>query len=228
MKKTSIYLLSICVICVLILSVIMPARRILTVGVESYNIAFGVEGKNKASEATDAENSNAPRAMIMMEFKPTASTMIHPKDSIAFSNGEVYPYVFERASILAPADRIPAWTILLALILSPLEILLDIFIMWKLIRFIVTVSKQQIFVSRNVKYLRQTSTALLLIALLQIIEGLCHDKIFSLYGFSWPGYELGAAWSFPWSCLIIGILGFLFAQVWAYGISIKEDQELTI
>ncbi|MDE6559016.1 MAG: DUF2975 domain-containing protein, partial [Muribaculaceae bacterium] len=163
-----------------------------------------------------------------VQFQPSTKVLLNPQDSIAFSDGRKIPYIINDVILMAPSDRIPDWMKWVFVVLAPLQLVLIILIIWKLIRFIINVSKEQIFVSRNVRYLRQVSTFLLIIALIQICEGLCKSKIFSIYELTTSGYNLSSTWDFSWNLLIMATLGFLFAQIWSYGIQIKEDQELTI
>ena len=244
MKKTSIYILSIIAIGVLLLSIIMPIERVVRLSIDAYNSGISgreqvdydqeelkkdknlrnIDGENGIEKA-DIEEKYTP---IQVHFQPSTSTMLNPSDTIRFSNGRELPFILNNIVLLAPSNKIPKWVTWIFLILSPLQIVFLILIFWKLIRFIINVSKEHIFVTKNVKYLRQISTFLLCIALIQICEGLCQDKIFSIYNLTKAGYELNASWDFPWNSLIIGSLGFLFAQIWSYGIAIKQDQELTI
>lgn len=220
MKKTSIYILSILVITVLALSVILPSHRILKIGVEAF-----MEGFNMGSSGEDLPENLAP---VKIDFTPSTSTMIQPTDSIEFADGRRLPFVIDNVIVMAPTDSVPQWTRIVTFLILPFQFILLFIILWKLIRFILNVSKEKIFVIRNVNYLRQISVCLLAIALLQIFTGLIEDYTFKQFHFTWPGYDLGAYWQFPWGNLLFGVIGLLFAQVWAYGLQIKQDQELTI
>lgn len=219
MKKTSIYLLSILVIVVLALSVLLPSGQILKLGWESFSAGFEM-GMN--------HEEPLEYSPLQVQFVPTTATMIQPPDSIRFEDGSMLPVVIDSMAVMVPDSKIPAWTTWTLLLLTPLQIVLLCIILWKFLRFIINVSKARIFVNQNVKYLRQTSFALIAIAAIQTIGGLIQDHIFGLFQLSWEGYELGAYWSFPWSNLIIAVVGLLLAQVWAYGIQIEKEQELTI
>ncbi len=220
MKKTSIYILSILVIAVLAFSVVLPAHKVLKVGVQAF-----MEGFEKGRSGEEIPESLAP---VQIDFTPSVSTMIQPSDSIEFADGRRLPFVINNVVVMAPTNSVPQWTRAIVLIIVPLQIILLIIILYKLLRFILNVSKENIFVIRNVNYLRQISVCLLAIAASQIVTGLLEDYIFKQYQFSWPGYDLGAYWQFPWSNILLGVIGLLFAQVWAYGLQIKQDQELTI
>lgn len=219
MKKTTIYILSVLVIVILSLSVILPSHRILKLGAEAFTAGF-TQGYN-GEEAPDM-------TPLQIQFSPSAQTMFEPSDSIQFADGRQLPFVIDNVIVMAPKEKVPGWIEILFLVITPIQLILLIIIIWKLLRFILNVPKEKIFVFQNVTYLRQISFSLLAIALLQVICGISYDYVFSKFEFTWPGYELGAYWTFPWGNLLLGFIGLLFAQIWAYGIQIKEDQELTI
>lgn len=219
MKKTTIYILSLLVIVVLGFSVLLPSGQIFTHGAESFSAGFEA-GKNG-----DQPAEGTP---LQLQFQPKVSTMLQPSDSIQFDNSDKMPVVIDSMTVLVPDSKLPKWTEWAYLTLTPLQIILFCFIIWKFLKFIINVSKSRIFVKQNVRYLRQTSCLLIAIALLQTAAGLVQDVIFSQFAFKWEGYVLGAYWTFPWSNLLLGTFGMLLAQIWSYGIEIKEDYELTI
>lgn len=219
MKKTTIYILSILVIVVLGFSILLPSGQIFWHVVEGFENGFddGINGEEPPSGTA-----------LDIQFNPTVATMTNPSDSILFDNGDQLPVVIDTMTVMVPDSRLPDWTNWAYLILMPFQFILLCLIIWKFVRFIINVSKSKIFVRQNVKYLRQTSLLLIAIALLQIVSGIVQDVIFSQFSFLWEGYELGAYWSFPWSNLLLGTFGLLLAQIWSYGLQIKEEHELTI
>lgn len=219
MKKTTIYILSILVIVVLGFSILLPSGQILSVGAESFSEGF------KDGIAGDEPIIGSP---LQLQFVPTMNTMLQPKDSIQFSDHELLPIVIDSATVLLPDDRIPEWSNWALIIIAPLQIVLLCFVVWKFLKFILNVSKHRIFEAINVKYLRQTSLFLLGIVLLQVAAGVVQEIIFAQQSFALKGYDIAAYWTFPWSNLLLGTFGLLLAQVWSYGLQMKEDQELTI
>lgn len=219
MKKTTIYILSILVIVVLGFSVLLPSGQIFTHSAESFSAGF--EAGRNGEESIDG-------TPLQLQFQPNVSTMLQPSDSIQFDNSDKLPVVIDSMTVMVPDSKLPRWTEWAYLILTPLQIVLFCFIIWNFLKFIINVSRAKIFVKQNVRYLRQTSSLLIAIALLQTAAGLVQDVVFSQFDFQWIGYELGAYWSFPWSNLLLGTFGLLLAQIWSYGIEMKEEHELTI
>ncbi|MDE6272718.1 MAG: DUF2975 domain-containing protein [Muribaculaceae bacterium] len=221
MKKTSIYILSVIVLAVLALSVILPSRRLVQLGVETFSMGFSQGYNGEESEPVHG-------SPIEISFVPSASTMLQPADSIQFQDGRQLPFIIDNVIVMTPDENVPDWTKWVLFSFTPIKIFFLFVILWKLIRFIINVSKARIFVGQNVTYLRQISLSLIAIAIIQIIAGSIQDYIFHQLHFTWPGYQLEAQWNFPWNNLLLGSIGLLFAQVWSYGLHIKQEQELTI
>lgn len=219
MKKTTIYILSALVLVILSLSVILPSHRIIKLSAEAFTEGF-TAGWN--------EEKKEDLTPLQIHFAPSAQTMLEPSDSIQFSDGRQLPMLIDNVVVMSPRKEMPGWVEIMYFTVTPIQLIFFLIIVWKLLKFILNVSKEKIFVLQNVTYLRQISFSLLAISLLQITCGLSYDYIFSRFGFTWPGYDLGAYWEFPWGNLLLGVIGLLFAQIWAYGIQLREEQELTI
>lgn len=223
MKKTSVYILSIIVIAVLACSVLMPAYKILSTATESFLLGFN-EGMNLPEGAELPETGTS----VELEFHPEISTMLAPTDSISISSGVKSPIVYQRADILVPDRTVAGWYPWIVGFCYPLEIILLIVLIWKFLKFVINISKGRIFENVNVKLLRQFSIIILSMAFLEICAGIASDALVGSYHFALEGYKISASWNFPWSNLLLGCVGLMISQIWAIGIQIKEDQELTI
>lgn len=229
MNKTSIYVLSVITIIIVACSVLEPAFRV---------VKFGVAGFKAGYESAENEEASAPDNIepedimigepMTISFSPDVSTVVNPQDSIIFDNGDALPLVVDQASVSLPYDKIPAWSHILSLVCTPLQIILLGLLIWRFIKFIINISKSRIFVKKNVTLLRQISFLLLAIAVITITESVANEYLFSSFNFTMEGYQLSAFMPFPWSDLLMALICLLMAQVWALGIEIKEDQELTI
>lgn len=224
MNKTSIYVLSVITIIVVACSVLEPTFRV---------VKFGLAGFKAGYEAAGQEGVSTPEDIMVGEpmtisFSPEVSTVVNPQDSIIFDNGDALPLVVDRACVSLPYDKIPAWSHILSLICTPLQIILLGFLIWRFIKFIINISKSRIFVKKNVTLLRQISFLLLAIAIIAVTESIANEYLFSSFNFTIEGYHLSAFMPFPWSDFLLAIICLLMAQVWALGIEIKEEQELTI
>lgn len=165
---------------------------------------------------------------VAVEFTPEISTLIAPKDSVIFQNGNKLPIVINKVSVMMPPEEGPIGLEFYNAICSLLEIIILIPLLWKFIRFIINIYRQEIFERKNVRLLRQFSWCFLIIAFLEVSVGIANAIYFSKLSFALKGYDLALGWHFPWSNLLLGFIGLLMAQVWARGINIQEEQALTI
>ncbi len=220
MKKTGIYLLSIIIIGIVSFSVLFPAYKMIASGLEGFSAGFSAGYNN--------EEIIAIGTPIDINFNPEATTIIQPKDSIIFENGKKLPIIINDVSVMVPNENITTSCKWISGLAYFIEIILLFPLIWKFIKFIINISRQNIFVKKNVQLLRQFSWILLAIALLDIVAGITNEYLFHHLSFSMKGYELASNWTIPWSTLLLGCLSMLMAQVWNIGIKIKEEQELTI
>lgn len=224
MKKTSIYLLSLIIIIVVAFSVLQPAYKMSEAFFEGYAAGY--------SSSTEAEGSKAILpdlgTPVDVQFNPEMATLIEPKDSIVFDNGSRMPLVINKVAIVVPETRVPAWYSAISLISYPLQIILLGILIWRFLKFIINISREEIFEKKNVKLLRQFSVLLLCIALLEIISNASNALLFNSLSVTMKGYSLSAFINFPWGNILLGCIGLLMAQVWARGIEIKREQDLTI
>lgn len=220
MKKTSLYLLSLIIIGIVCLSVILPAIRMVSIGMEGFKVGY----------EAGVNNSNPIElwAPIDVTFSPQTQTLLQQKDSLQFQDGHNLPVIYDHLAVMLPSEKVSSAWKWISAITYPLEILLLIPLIWKFLAFMIHISKQQIFVRPNVKLLRQFSWILIGIAFLEIISGIASELYFRNMNLGVDGYSLSASWSFPWSNLLLGCLGMLMAEIWARGLEIQEEHELTI
>lgn len=221
MKKTTIYILSVIVLAIVAASVLIPAYNAVRLGVEGFNMGYAEVKEGRYDE----NNESLP---IVMSFKPATRQMLEPRDTIVFKDSRKYPIIIDRAMVMVPEGRVPSWTLAFNVIYILLSLVFLGILLWKFIRFIRNISKERIFVSENVKLLRISSYMLFDIAVLEVISGIVVDYIFSGLDLQTEWYTISASWEFPWSNLMLGAISLLMAQIWARGIEIQQDQELTI
>lgn len=166
--------------------------------------------------------------MVDLNFKPDVSTIIHSSDSITFNNGNKYQIIQSRSVMIVPKDRWEGnynWCLdILYLGCLVLYVLLLI----QFIRFIININRGNIFDSKNVMRLRRFAWYLISISVLKCVAGLTEDHMLSELSLKLDGYTLSSYWEMPWDTMLLGMLALLMAQVWSYGMQLKEDQSLTI
>lgn len=223
MRKTWIYLLSVAIIGIVCASVLLPGIKMISHFSEGFTAGYnaGIKGEPKATP-TEME------IPINVTFTPTGQTYFQPNDSIIFANGEKLPILIDSVAVLAPQKNVPSFWQWLIIIAYPIEIILLIPLIWTFIKFIINISRQDIFIRKNARLLRKFSYILLIITIFEILTGIGHESIFHTLSLSMQGYSIDANWSFPWSDLLLSAIGLLMAEIWMLGIKIREDQELTI
>lgn len=217
MNKTSIYALSVVIIAVVAFSIIFPGIRM----IENFTQGFAAGLEASSTETTVS-------IPFDITFHPNVDRVINSPDSIVFADGTEYPLVINHAAVCIPESRIPTWSAWVSILCYLASFVLLIILIWKFIRFIINISREEIFIDSNARYLRHFSFCLIAIAIFQIISGLSEEYVLSTFNLRLAGYELTGAWSFPWSNLLIGLVSLLISIVWARGILIKKEQELTI
>ncbi len=176
------------------------------------------------------KTSTAPteRNMVDISFEPNFSTMLRGTDSLTFTNGERYQTIMTRSMIMVPKEKYSSgysWGVNVLYITC---LVLYVLLLVQFIRFIININNGNIFDKKNVTRLRRFALYLISISVLKCIAGLIEDSMLSGLSLSLEGYTLSAYWEIPWDTMLLGLLALLMAQVWSYGLQLKEDQALTI
>lgn len=221
MKRTSINILCILILVALSGSVLLPVFYM--------GYSFGMGFARGWQDTPDVSQSVAqPRDNFDLAFNPDIELVLAPKDSVRMADGNVYPAIIERASVLIPADPATGVSSWVSATLSILTIVIGIAVLYTFIRFVVNINKGHVFEDSNVRLLRWVGSLLLVCGGTQIAEGIVNDYRLSQTGIALDGYSISTYWAIPWGTIIFGLLSLLMAQVWARGIAMKREQELTI
>lgn len=221
MNKTAIYVLSVLIIGVLGLSVITPGIEM----IDAFCSGFKAGYDASVSPETAEQTLTLP---YRMTFNPTIEQIISSRDSIEFSDGRVLPIVIHQASVCVPYDKVPGWASGVSACAYLFSYILLIILIWKFVKFIINITREEIFVDVNSRYLRHFSYCLLAIAALQITAGVIDEVVLSGFDLQLAGYALESSFVFPWGNLLIGLISLLISIIWARAVLIKKEQELTI
>ena len=135
---------------------------------------------------------------------------------------------YQHSEIIAQVDPNFCSTVMIPIILVLLSmIILALFGLTYFIKLIIEINHQNIFSWKNVSLLRKTGSIILLIFLLNLLLEY-FNYIHLSQAFSFEGYTL--AWNYRIDLLqiVFGFVCFLFAEIFALGLKIKEEQDLTI
>lgn len=222
--KKSINIICVMIICVVIASVIIPTYQF------GYYFGAGFNAGWESVEEGTTDNSvlqkNTP---LTISFAPNIDKYTNAPDTIIdISNGNVLPFTVTQGSLFIPDNNIHQWYTIINTICELAIILLAIIILIKFIKFIVNINKDKIFEDRNIKLLRHLGLLLLCLAMSQITSGICSEIIINNLPYDFTGYKYSAYWQLPWGNMMLGLTSLLMAQIWARGIQMKKEQELTI
>ncbi len=165
---------------------------------------------------------------FITDFSANKLAPFTPTDTLTFESGEKFSIITRQIFLFVPDRDIPQSVRLTAGISYMLMWALVLFAFYEFIRFIININRNRIFVENNVKRLRLFGWTMLLIAVLEIVVGLTEEQFISRMDLEYSGRMLRSVWDFPWTALLTGFSGLLISRVWAWGIHLREDSELTI
>ncbi len=223
------------ILCVLVLLVlgwsVIEAGYYLVMGA-----SLGVKTGYAAAEAeaekrqTDAEKLARLAQMQSVHLVPdffAGQDLDFLSDSVYNEkSGSSVPASYLQLAVCVDRAKSPGMSAFLGL----LGILSLAFCIWALVlfvRLVVAINRSDIFIWRNVRRLRLLGLALLLgygCSLLSAwlsLRGL--EKVFAL-----EGYELSMSGEVGSTALVLGLCSLIVGEVFAIGLRLREDQELTI
>lgn len=222
--KKSINIICVLIFCVVAASVIVPIYQYGYYIGASINSSFKLAKEGKIDEMIIQDNTP-----IAVAFSPNINKITHAPDSIIDKvNGNRLPFTITQGSLFVPDKCIPQWYIIVSTICGIIIIVLAITILIKFIKLIVNINKDKVFEKRNVVLLRYLGGLLIIMTLIQITSGICGDIIVDALPYEFTGYDFNLFWQLPWNNLMLGLISLLMAQIWARGIQMREEQELTI
>lgn len=121
----------------------------------------------------------------------------------------------------------PGWLALINTLLSFILIIFGIKAVLQFIKFIRNINRSDIFCWANVKLLRKLGTSLLITFAATLTSTYMHTWQLSQV-LKIPGYSYNWLNPFSHSSLLLGVLAFVIAEVFAIGLKMKEEQDLTI
>ncbi|MDH6305955.1 hypothetical protein M2459_002966 [Parabacteroides sp. PF5-5] len=181
-------------------------------------ISNAIKGGTEVYSNEEERHSNFVECLIQ-----PSGTDQYPDKTIRLSDNQTIRY--KTQSVEAEIE-IPLWVSASKGILVLLIFVLLIFSIAYFVKFIRNIKNGAIFIKPNIKYMRFIAITLLTNFLYfnfyDYIEYLIAKKQFYLEGYqlSTPDFRLGPLW--------VSLIFFLFAEIFAYGIRLKEEQELTI
>lgn len=208
------------ILCVLVILILL-----VTVSIHGYYSGVGAKlGFESAQKMHEKERKNLSANMHAIGLIPTSDNFL--SDSIYNEKtGEYIPVSFTQAIVGIDAGFRPLQFISALLVFSAMGALVVVLVFF--FKFVIAVNRSEIFVWINVTRLRWIGGLLILVFvsnLLPVIEAnLYVNHLLKLKGYSVYFSEMVSVTS-----LLLGVLAYIIAEVFAIGIKMKEEQELTI
>ncbi len=149
-------------------------------------------------------------------------------DTLVTEDGRQFPMIITRATVIIPENNKTNALEWVTTICYCLVFALFICFIIEFVLFIININKGRIFVKKNVSRLRRIAWYLISLAILRCAGGFTDDYLLSCIPIKLESYTLSTYWTLPWSELIIGLIALLMAEIWARGLKMREEQELTI
>ncbi len=209
MEKKKINLISFLLLCI----VVIAFGNAVVVGIRS--------GISSTENNSDLEQCDSKRIPVKVRLK-TANGGEYL--STFNNNGKVIPYSIDTITTYVENNDWKYVVIVPSLLLLAFCFLL--IAIYKFICFIRDITKGNIFIKQNYKRLKWVSWAMALLFLYDTVKAYMEYNVIENI-VSIPNYQLESL-KLHWNVLWVALVFALFAQVFALGIKMKEEQELTI
>lgn len=140
--------------------------------------------------------------------------------------GRYVPMAYSNLMVSVPVDT-PAWQKVASTVMGFLVLVANVWALVLFIRIVVSVNRSDIFNWRNVRRLRRLGILLIVgfvCVLLPEYMALCNLR----EAFSLEAYDLALPDSVKVTNLLLGLISLIVAEVFAIGLKMKEEQDLTI
>lgn len=204
-------------LCAMIFAVLL-----LSLSENIYSMVWGaIEGGKAGMENKAGEINNLHPLMLLPDNLSSTSDSIYNE-----MTGKNVP-IWQIQSMVTVDTDAPGWLALINTLLSFILIIFGIKAVLQFIKFIRNINRSDIFCWANVKLLRKLGTSLLITFATTLTSTYMHTWQLSQV-LKIPGYSYNWLNPFSHSSLLLGVLAFVIAEVFAIGLKMKEEQDLTI
>ena len=194
-------------------------------GVSLMKLSFaeGVrEGKNSANEFF--ETGKTKNKIMVLYLEPIANNL--PSTLLNKKSGDLIPASINLTMVKVPMDTEQGVNMLWEILCAVISFSSIIMIIYNFIRIIIAVNKSVIFEWINVKRLRRIGIGFLIIFIANAImiydQNSVASEILEIENYNIINSSIDGI------ILFIGMISFLVAEIFAMGLRLKEEQELTI
>lgn len=213
-NKISVNLLCVCIIALISITVLF--------GLGVFTQGF-VEGMSETREPIAHDD------YLFLTASFTPASMAETPDSIMAADGHRLPIFTGKGSVGVPIERIQDFPLILLAACGLLTLVIFIFLLVQFVKLIVNFNRGRIFEVRNCRYLSRIGVSMLVMAVLSMFVSYGNSQMIIDAAGGLKNYSTVNWWALlPSSDFIVGLLALLFAQIWKRGISIKNENELTV
>ena len=178
----------------------------------------------KTGRVDMAKSDNIQNLQVIGLFPDDFANM---KDSVYNEKrGEYVPAIYYQLHVSVETNA-PLWVKIVSHLSAFLYLLANTLAIIIFVKFIISINKSEIFLWENVRRLRKLGLLLVLSFLFTLILALI--PAYQLSGvFSVSGYSLSASSLISTLTLVLGLMSLIVGEVFAIGLRMQEEQELTI
>lgn len=186
-----------------------------------------VEGWSEASHDVIEQKKGEERHRVNLDLKPLVNNVF--PDTLQLSSGNKFPYQLRTVAVAhKTSDTYQLVSVLMGFIGTPVILGLGVWALLSFAYFIRDVQRQQIFIRPNIRRLRIICATLILVGVLEnLFSGIDYYFLLKQSGITFSGYSI-VDFVFKYQTFFIALLFGLFAEIFALGVKLKEEQELTV
>lgn len=184
-----------------------------------------VDGWSSADQ--DLENPEGKIHRVDVTLHPTA--VYSSPDTLQLADNRKIPYQVRDVVLEMKTDKTyDLVAVIIGLVVAPAFLFMAIWAVVSFFRFIRDVLRQRIFIPFNVRRLRVICWMLVLVGIMRNLSVVMdYFLLLKGSGVSFPGYQV-ADYEFEYSTFFFALLFGLFAEIFALGVKLKEEQDLTV
>ncbi|WP_373722605.1 DUF2975 domain-containing protein [Bacteroides heparinolyticus] len=217
-----------CVIVMLVLSYsVLEAGYYLFLGVK-LGAEAGVEiAKNNKPDSSEYREMVNLRVIGLLPHGLSTKGVRLLSDSVYNEKSGRYVPASYSSMVISVETHALAWKRTVNVLLVFLHLGLSVWGMVLFIRLIISINKSDIFNWRNVRRLRRLGVVLIL-GFCSVLAGAYMDLASVREVFSLRGYDLSLSEMANVTTLVLGLCALIVGEVFAIGLKMKEEQDLTI
>lgn len=184
-----------------------------------------IDGWNSAGQ--DLENTEGKIHRVDVTLHPTV--VYSSPDTLQLADNRKIPYQVGDVVLEMKTDKTyDLAAVIVGLVVAPAFLFMAIWAVVSFFRFIRDVLRQRIFIPFNVRRLRVICWMLVLVGIMRNLSVVMdYFLLLKGSGVSFPGYQV-ADYEFEYSTFFFALLFGLFAEIFALGVKLKEEQDLTV